>query len=219
MQVISAIQSKGGVGKSTLLCGLACMLHKDGFKVLMLDTDPVKTSKDFHDASNAAPFDCVVIDDEAQFGDTIKEYGPNYDFVLVDTAGVDSQMASYAAMWSNLILIPSGPAKPDAVHAVASWKRLNAYKDFVKASPHEVRVVIMKHKPEALVFKQIKDSLEAAGVPMLKATLAELTGFKEMHSTGQSPQGQAGRALTAFYNALIIDGLISVPKLKVMANG
>jgi chromosome partitioning protein len=219
-QVIAAIQSKGGVGKSTLLCGLACQLHAAGFRVLVLDTDPLKTCLSFHDASDTPPFDCVGLSDESQLNGTMKQYGPTYDFVLIDTAGVDSQMASYAAMWSNLVLIPSGPSKPDAVHAVQTYQRLLAYGDFVRANPHNLRCIIMKHKPEASIFRQIKDSLKAADVPMLSATLAELTGFKEMHSTGKAPTGAAGKSLVALYQALVVDCLIDVtPSMKEPVNG
>ena len=43
-QIISFVQEKGGVGKTTLLTVLAGLMANDGAKVLICDTDPQKNA-------------------------------------------------------------------------------------------------------------------------------------------------------------------------------
>ncbi len=43
--VISAIQSKGGAGKSTLIIAIASLLAKDGERVSIIDTDIQRTAE------------------------------------------------------------------------------------------------------------------------------------------------------------------------------
>ena len=46
--LLSVINLKGGVGKSTLACALSVCAGEDGQKVALIDVDPQGTTRDWH---------------------------------------------------------------------------------------------------------------------------------------------------------------------------
>ena len=44
MKTITLLNEKGGVGKTTMAMTLACGLARDGFRVLLVDSDPQATA-------------------------------------------------------------------------------------------------------------------------------------------------------------------------------
>lgn len=51
MKVIALLNEKGGAGKSTVAINLACALHRQGRKVVLIDADPQGTARDWREAS------------------------------------------------------------------------------------------------------------------------------------------------------------------------
>lgn len=86
MRVITVLNQKGGVGKSTVLMNLAAVLQEAGMSVLVADVDPQATSSgDWADsAGESLPFDITGSTSPA---DLARLRQLPYDVVLVDTPG------------------------------------------------------------------------------------------------------------------------------------
>lgn len=214
-QVIAAIQQKGGVGKSTLLCALALVLARAGEKVLVVDTDRQHTCMDFHDLSDPG-FDVYAETNEDNVTEVVDRLKPKYDVILIDSAGIDSQMIVYVAAAADLVLIPSGASRPDAAGAIRTWKKIKQVQA-ISGRPKAVQVVLMNHNPAARVTANVSEAYRAAEAPLYKAGLPSLTGFKEMHTTGQLPEGAAARHLDEFIQALRADKLLGGRRGKAKA--
>ena len=97
MKIISLVNSKGGVGKTTLCINLAryvqmyhcSKLQSDiNTKVLVVDTDPQGSLRDWHDAGGSNYLDIMIADKKSavvQLPQILKN--SEYKYVFIDTPG------------------------------------------------------------------------------------------------------------------------------------
>lgn len=218
-QIVSAIQQKGGVGKSTLLCAMAAYMARDGAKCLILDLDPQHTCLAFHNTAErikqqgegeGARFDVLAGDpsDSASLRPLIDEHRAGYDVIFIDTIGIESQMIVYAAAQSDLVLIPCGPSSPDAKGALKTWRKIQEVRD-ISGRPEEAMAVMTNVSLTAKITEIMMQSLLNQGVPLLATAVPTLTGWREMHATGDLPGGKAGASLGHLMGALQTRGLLA----------
>jgi len=86
---------KGGVGKSTLTTNVATELSMRNAEVIIIDTDPQKTSVNWVDRRNNIVAKCGIkinaVSRDGNIIDTVQNFSQKYDIVLIDASGRDSQ--------------------------------------------------------------------------------------------------------------------------------
>lgn len=205
-QIIAAVQEKGGVGKSMILCALAAHLAEDGLSVAIVDTDPQATCAHWVAAGDVA-VDIVPCLDENRVADILDAVTERHRVVLIDTAGYKSAMAIYAVQWADAVLVPMAPAMPDVRGAVAVWRHVdNAAKAARRTAT--VRVVLNQVNERAAITKKVRAAIDKVGMPALDTRLPQLTGFREMLSHGGPPRGKARTAFANLVAELRSDGLL-----------
>lgn len=205
-QVISAIQEKGGVGKSTLLCALAARLAKDGAKVVIVDTDPQKTCLKWAEKDKCGVDAVEQLNDEL-LTKTVKHLKGSYDVVMIDTAGYKSAMAVHTVMRSDIIFIPCKAAEPDAKGALRTWQHVQSISESADIYP-QTFVVLSDFDKGTSISEGIRDALATQGLITLNTPLWHRTGFKEMHTHGTLPPGSATAAINEFVAELQLAGAL-----------
>ena len=186
MPVISVVQSKGGVGKSTACLILATELARAGKAVTLVDADPNHPLVEWAKLPGL-PSNVTVIADQSEetIVDTIEEAREKTPFVIVDLEGTASARVTFAAASSDLVLIPLQGSALDANQAVRAIKLLRSTgRTRNREIPY---VTVFTRMPPALVsrnFKAIESQLLAAGVPVLPVWLYEREAFKSLFSRG-----------------------------------
>lgn len=212
-QIISAIQQKGGSGKSTMLSSLAGWMAQRGTKTLVIDTDPQQSCVEWAEEQELENIDVLPHPDEDTFFDILKATNKKYDVILIDTAGYDSRMATYAIQASDLILIPCKGSKKDVMGAARTWKHATALTERNKQQP-DVRIVLWNVNTTTAVFGHAKAALKEAQLPLLAQAVPTLTGFDVMSWNGGLPNGKAASALNSFVASLQIENLLEPYKVK-----
>lgn len=116
MTVITAFQTKGGAGKSTIVTALASYFHTEGLKVGVIDCDPQPTTyrwsqkRQDDSALKAMPVGYAESPDEVRKGKHILK---DLDFVFMDSPGHDSEMSRVSAIEADLLLVPLRPSPKD----------------------------------------------------------------------------------------------------------
>lgn len=211
-QVITAIQEKGGTGKTTLICMLASLMAEDGARVAIIDTDPQQTAIDFAKASERAGIEMDYLQemDEGALVKKVKALAKegSHDVIFVDTAGLASQITDYAVHASDLVLIPVKPAKPDVRGLVASIRTVEN-SEAVRNTTIPTYIVMTDVDSRARITASWLDEIKKLNRPLLDAHVLHRTGFREFMSTGDRLHGNARKVANALIGDMQVRGLIT----------
>lgn len=83
-KIVSFLNGKGGVGKTTLTMNVATTLGNKGLTIIAIDKDPQSSLSDFY--HKTMPFDLAEADSEKEVYKVKKNFD-SYDFVIIDGAG------------------------------------------------------------------------------------------------------------------------------------
>ncbi|EKN4774939.1 MAG: AAA family ATPase [Yersinia sp. (in: enterobacteria)] len=167
MKVVSFINPKGGVGKSTSVINVATCLVRSGHSVAVVDTDPQMSLTNWN-KSGKANFAVFTADSEKDVYQIRKEL-KNYDYAIVDGAASLSVITSAAVMVSDLIIIPVSPSPLDfsASGAVLTVIEAQAFN-----RPVEARFLITRKVNNASMLTLLKDSIKQTGIERFKTALS-----------------------------------------------
>lgn len=103
--IIALVNSKGGVGKSTLAGNLVGWLHAHGHRVILADCDTQQSSSEWvREALPAVPV--VRLSNADQVLDELPELAREADFVVADGPGSQTETSRALLMWADLAVIP-----------------------------------------------------------------------------------------------------------------
>jgi len=134
VKVISVLNQKGGVGKTTITAHLAYGLNNKGYSVLLVDSDPQGSLRDWSATSDGELLSVIGLDRETLSKDieTIKN---SYDFVVIDGRAKAEQMAGAAVRASDLVLIPVAPSALDIWGASDLVEAIQARHEVTEGKP------------------------------------------------------------------------------------
>lgn len=110
MKVISFVTQKGGSGKSTLCIPLAVAAQEAGNNVCILEMDRQGTVTEWAQTRTAEAPEVAQVARFNKLDSVLKKLEvADYDFVFLDTPGVDNPGTTAAIRAADLCLIPCRP--------------------------------------------------------------------------------------------------------------
>lgn len=184
MKVISILNQKGGVGKTTISVNLASAIAKKGKSVLLVDADPQGSALDWFASRSdeMEPLFPVVGCAKPNLHKTIPDLGKGRDVVVIDGAPRVTDLARAAIMASDLVLIPVQPSPYDvwaAEEVVKLIKEAQIYRPEIQAA-----FVINRKIAKTAIGRDIVDALEGFEVEVLDSTLSQRVVYAESAAVG-----------------------------------
>jgi chromosome partitioning protein len=193
--VITCACLKGGSGKTTVSQAIASVLVARGFRTLLVDLDPQRTSLRWSGkATDGERPDVIAVD-----GDVVRREVPRvsvgYDFAILDCPPQHSKATRGAILVADLVLVPISPGQGDlwGLEETASMiDELRAGRDFVALA------VLNRAAPRTLLTREMRDGARALplALPLLAAELCDRVAFPEALAAGEGvvTYDRAGRA-------------------------
>lgn len=184
--VISVLNIKGGVGKTTVTTNLAVGLSKGNKRVCIIDADPQSSALRW---SGKRPEDETKVDvlgmpDADALKKNIDSIRTNYDIVIIDGAPAVNRMATVCAAISNIIILPLGPSPYDVWATEDMIDRIQQVKDVnpsIKAF-----YLINKHSKRTLISQETESALKEMETPVLTSNLATRVAYADSATSGLS---------------------------------
>ena len=113
MKAIAFVTQKGGSGKSTLCINLAVAAQEAGRSICILEMDRQATVSDWSELRKQETPEVAQVDATQLDGVLAKLADSHYDYVFIDTPGVDSPGTLSAIRAADLCIVPSRPTPAD----------------------------------------------------------------------------------------------------------
>ena len=177
--VLSIVNLKGGVGKSTVSQNLAVNFALEGVKVCIVDTDfEQQTSmKWIEQRADRTPRIPVFAISEKSLSTNLAELRETYQLVIVDGTPALSTLASRILLESDLVVVPITPTGFDL------WsfeKFLERYQD-IKArrqEPLPAYLVLNRYKNTSF-HKGAEEAVKDFEIPILQNKIGDRMAYQE----------------------------------------
>jgi len=183
-KIISLLNQKGGCGKTTIAVNLAHSLQNEGYKVLLIDSDPQGSARDWNALNEGSVVPVVGLDRDSLAND-IKAVQNGYDIVLIDGAPSIEKMLIAAVKISNLILIPVQPSPWDIWATSDLVELIKARQEITDGTPLAFFLVSRAIKNTKL-GNEVIDALKQYKLPLLKAHTTQRVIYPTSASSGHT---------------------------------
>jgi chromosome partitioning protein len=182
--IISLLNQKGGVGKTTLAVHLAMGLTMRKKRVMLVDADPQTSALDWSASrENDSPFNVVGLP-KATLHRELPKHQDTYDYIVIDGPPRVYDVARSAALASDLILVPVQPSPYDVWAAEEIVKIIDDVKHF-KDNLKSVFVISRKIVNTA-IGRDVIEALADYPLPVANTHICQRVSFAESAGRGQT---------------------------------
>jgi len=205
--VIAVVGLKGGIGKSTIAVNVATCLHRDGHRVLLVDTDAQGTSSMWSAAGAEAGHDgpTVVSVEGKGLRRDIENLGRGFDVLVIDgppKLGTETRSAMVVA---DLVVLP---ATPGAADLWALAKTVEIVEEARALAPGMHAAIVANRTDRTALATALRKHLAGFGLPLLETSLGARVAFGEATLGGQgvidyAPDSDAAREVRRLVRELL----------------
>lgn len=165
LKVVSVVNGKGGVGKTTTAVNLAALLASGSRKVMLVDTDPQASATWWSERASKMPFTVVTETDPGVLKRLREVEG--VDVIVVDSPPrLDSEALTTVARASDYVVMPTPPAPLDMAALITTIRTV------IQPTKVPHRVLLTRVDPRSLnEAMEALETLREAGVASFHAVV------------------------------------------------
>lgn len=181
--IISFINQKGGVGKTTISINVASALANAGNKVLLIDADKQGSSTAWTSLREETPFQVVSMARENMAKDALK-MALDYSYTIIDAPPHAEGISRSVIIASDLVIMPIEPS------GLSSWasdltvqqvQQAREYKQTLKCG-----FVVSRKIGNTVIGREIRQMVADSGIPVFNADIENRVAYAESGTMGQT---------------------------------
>lgn len=222
--IISFLNQKGGVGKTTLSVNVAGCLARQGHRVLLIDADKQCSATTWASLREDAPFQVVSMARANMARDALK-LAQDYTHTIIDGPPHAEEIARSCIVASDFVALP---IEPSGLSTWASDLTVRQVKEAQEFKPSlKCGFVVSRKIGKTVIGRDIRNMAAESGLPILASEVEQRVAFAEGMTMGQTIFEWAGDSnaareiehLTKEIERYVEEDIFSGSKTEAAANG
>ncbi len=181
--IISVVNQKGGVGKTTVAINLAAMLRRKNYNLVLVDADPQGSATQWHDVEENQAVEVIHHPDPitAVDVDTLLQ---SFDHIVIDAPPAIGDITRSVLAISNLAIVPLSPSPLDIW---SCWGTLEMITEVQRENPDlKAQLLISRKIPGTRVGREARDAMEVFDTDIFQAELCQRVAYVDSMTSGVS---------------------------------
>jgi chromosome partitioning protein len=197
MMIISLVNQKGGVGKTTIAINIGIGMARMNYKVGFLDTDPQGTASQWQSIEGNIGFEVRHHPSPVSSGDMM-DADRNHGFLVIDTPPAIGDITLSVLKLSDLAIIPLAPSVLDIW---SSRTTIGMIEEAKKVKPKlEGRLLVSRKIPRTRLGRDGREAIAALEMALFETEISQRIAYVESMIAGVSvfqyaPKSDASREI------------------------
>jgi chromosome partitioning protein len=192
--VISLINQKGGVGKTTAAINLASCLSLMGQNTLLVDADPQGSVTQWQATSENQEFKVSQLT-LPDLQDRIRKYRHQFDHIVVDSPPALTQVTQAIAATSDLAIIPLAPSSLDIFSSRETIQLVKDTRRYHRGLA--AKLLVYRKIPGTRLAAEARDAINAYGLEVFDTEISQRIAYVEAIISGVSVLTYAPHSIAA----------------------
>ena len=181
--IISFVNQKGGVGKTTAAINLAISLKRKNYSLAFIDADPQGSAVQWHAIEDNKSFEILHYPSPIQTTD-IKQLSMNYDYVIIDAPPALGEISKAILAAADLAIVPLAPS---ALDVWSCWGTMKMIDEIRPLNPQmQVKLLINRKIPGTRIGREARETMEKFQMDIFDTELCQRVAFIDAMTYGVS---------------------------------
>jgi chromosome partitioning protein len=181
--IISFVNQKGGVGKTTSAINVAASLNRRNYKIGFIDADPQGSATQWHALEDNNAFE-IMHHPEPLAREDIQELSQKYDYLVIDAPPAIGSITKSILAVADLSIIPLSPSSLDFWSCKKTLEMVDGARE---ENPElDVKLLINRRIPGTRIGRQARDLMAEFNVDILDSELCQRVAFIDAMTSGVS---------------------------------
>ncbi len=214
--IISFVNQKGGVGKTTSAINIAASLKRRNYKIGFVDADPQGSATHWHSVEDNNAFE-VLHHPEPISKSEIDELSQNYDYLVIDAPPAFGDITKSILAVTDLSIIPLSPSSLDIWSCKGTLEMVDEARE--ENPDLDVKLLINRKIPGTRVGREARDSLAVFDTEILDSELCQRVAYIDAMTSGVSvmqyaPSSKAADEVESLCDEITLPQAQSEPRIQ-----